>query len=80
MNTNGKAGHAGIIAIIVIVLAIVSAGIAFSGWNSGWKVVDPALNGMDMLTVPESYWNDEHTGEPKQPQPLTVWDSMMRRQ
>ena len=78
MNMSGKSKHAGAIAGAMIILAALLAGLAFSEWNSGWGMVDPAWNGMDMLTVPESYWRDEHTGEPKQPQPPTIWDYMRK--
>ena len=69
-NANRRKALAVVAAIVVFIVAM----LAVSMGHAEQTVVDPALNGMDMLRVDESSWRDERTGEPKPPADATVWD------
>ena len=69
-STNRRKALAAVTAVVVFIVAM----LAVSMRPAGQVVVDPALNGMDMLRVDESSWRDERTGEPKPPTDVTVWD------
>lgn len=69
-STNRRKALAAVTAVVVFIVAM----LAVSMRPAGQVVIDPALNGMDMLRVDESSWRDGRTGEPKPPTDVTVWD------
>lgn len=73
-NMNKREAVAAIATVAVLAVAATLAVSAGSG--AEWGQVDPALNGMDMLTVNESAWKDERTDEPKPPTATTVWERL----
>lgn len=74
MKNNMGRRKAVAVVVTVVVLAVVAMLAVSAGSGAEWGQVDPALNGMDMLTVDESAWKDERTDESKPPAATTVWE------